>query len=61
MYAATAAEMEAQGGCYLYNGQKIPSAEVSYNRVLQAELFKKSCELVGLRINGQTADVRRIS
>ncbi|KAM9832693.1 polyprenol dehydrogenase [Aulostomus maculatus] len=48
IYAAVASEMEGVGGCYLYNGEKRQSAHDSYNSELQAELWKKSCELVGL-------------
>ncbi|XP_077370615.1 polyprenol dehydrogenase isoform X2 [Festucalex cinctus] len=48
MYAAAAAEMEGVGGCYLYNGEKRQSAQDSYDSELQAELWKKSCELAGL-------------
>ena len=48
VYAATASEMEGVGGCYLYNGQKTKSSDSSYDSELQAEMWKKSCELVGL-------------
>lgn len=48
IYAAVASEMEGVGGCYLYNGQKTKSSDSSYDSELQAELWKKSCELVGL-------------
>ncbi|XP_067349316.1 dehydrogenase/reductase SDR family member on chromosome X isoform X3 [Channa argus] len=49
IYTAAASEMEGVGGCYLYNGQKTQSLDVSYNSELQAKLWKKSCELVGLQ------------
>lgn len=49
VYAAAASEMEGVGGCYLYNGQKTQSAGVSYDSELQAKLWKKSCQLVGLQ------------
>lgn len=49
IYAAAAAEMEGMGSCYLYNGEKRRSADVSYDSELQAELWKKSCQLVGLK------------
>uniref|UniRef100_A0A4W6EFK6 Dehydrogenase/reductase (SDR family) X-linked n=1 Tax=Lates calcarifer TaxID=8187 RepID=A0A4W6EFK6_LATCA len=49
IYTAAASEMEGVGGCYLYNGQKTQSSDLSYNSELQAELWKKSCELVGLQ------------
>ncbi|XP_070711609.1 polyprenol dehydrogenase isoform X2 [Pempheris klunzingeri] len=48
VYAAAASEMEGVGACYLYNGEKKQSAEPSYDSELQAKLWKKSCELVGL-------------
>ncbi|XP_037552322.1 dehydrogenase/reductase SDR family member on chromosome X [Nematolebias whitei] len=49
IYAAAAAEMEGVGGCYLYNGEKTQSSELSYDSELQVKLWKKSCELVGLQ------------
>ncbi|KAM7374986.1 hypothetical protein PAMA_014192 [Pampus argenteus] len=49
VYAAAASEMEGVGGCYLYNGLKTQSSGSSYDSELQAELWKKSCELVGLQ------------
>ncbi|XP_034029393.1 dehydrogenase/reductase SDR family member on chromosome X isoform X2 [Thalassophryne amazonica] len=48
IYAAVASEMEGVGGCYLYNGQKTQSSPVSYDSNVQAQLWKKSCALVGL-------------
>uniref|UniRef100_A0A3P9MBU0 Dehydrogenase/reductase (SDR family) X-linked n=1 Tax=Oryzias latipes TaxID=8090 RepID=A0A3P9MBU0_ORYLA len=48
VYAAAAAEMEGVGGCYLYNGRKTRSSESSYDAELQEQLWKKSCQLVGL-------------
>nr|XP_046238516.1 dehydrogenase/reductase SDR family member on chromosome X [Scatophagus argus] len=49
IYAAAASEMEGLGGCYLYNGEKKQSSDISYDSELQAKLWKKSCELVGLQ------------
>ncbi|AWO95837.1 Hypothetical protein SMAX5B_000913 [Scophthalmus maximus] len=49
VYAAAASEMEGVGGCYLYNGEKTQSSDLSYDPELQVELWKKSCELVGLQ------------
>ncbi|KAF1371942.1 hypothetical protein PFLUV_G00275900 [Perca fluviatilis] len=49
VYAAAASEMEGVGGCYLYNGHRKQSSDTSYDSELQAELWKKSCELVGLQ------------
>ncbi|XP_076579975.1 polyprenol dehydrogenase [Chaetodon auriga] len=48
IYAAAALEMEGVGGCYLYNGEKRQSSDISYDSELQAKLWKKSCQLVGL-------------
>ncbi|XP_017285529.1 dehydrogenase/reductase SDR family member on chromosome X isoform X2 [Kryptolebias marmoratus] len=48
-YAGAAAEMEGVGGFYLYNGEKTQSSDLSYDSELQAKLWKKSCELVGLQ------------
>uniref|UniRef100_A0A3B4WUL9 Dehydrogenase/reductase (SDR family) X-linked n=1 Tax=Seriola lalandi dorsalis TaxID=1841481 RepID=A0A3B4WUL9_SERLL len=45
VYAAVASEMEGVGGRYVYNGRKTRSADLSYDSELQAELWKKSCEL----------------
>ncbi|XP_028323539.1 polyprenol dehydrogenase [Gouania willdenowi] len=49
VYAAAASEMEGVGGCYLYNGEKKQSSDLSYDSDLQAVLWKKSCQLVGLQ------------
>uniref|UniRef100_A0A8D0CZH7 Dehydrogenase/reductase (SDR family) X-linked n=1 Tax=Sander lucioperca TaxID=283035 RepID=A0A8D0CZH7_SANLU len=49
VYAAAASELEGVGGCYLYNGHRKQSSDTSYDSELQAELWKKSCELVGLQ------------
>ncbi|XP_072235405.1 polyprenol dehydrogenase [Leuresthes tenuis] len=49
VYAAAAPDMEGVGGCYLYNGQRTRSSDLSYDSELQARLWKKSCELVGLQ------------
>ncbi|XP_071758216.1 polyprenol dehydrogenase [Centroberyx gerrardi] len=49
IYAAAASEMDGVGGCYLYNGQKTQSADITYEADIQAELWKRSCELVGLQ------------
>ncbi|KAM6958466.1 polyprenol dehydrogenase [Tautogolabrus adspersus] len=49
LFAAAASELEGVGACYFYNGEKRQSADASYDTELQAELWKKSCELVGLQ------------
>lgn len=46
--------MEGVGGSYLYNGQKRQSSDISYDSELQAKLWKKSCELVGLQEDWRT-------
>lgn len=48
IYAATAPELEGVGGCYLYNGEKTDSSDVTYDTEVQAELWKRSCLLVGI-------------
>ncbi|XP_034145612.1 dehydrogenase/reductase SDR family member on chromosome X isoform X2 [Esox lucius] len=52
LLAATASQLEGVGGCYLYNGQKTKSAEITYHQDVQAELWKRSCALVGLGPEG---------
>ncbi|XP_034406866.1 dehydrogenase/reductase SDR family member on chromosome X isoform X1 [Cyclopterus lumpus] len=49
IYAAAAPDMEGVGACYLYNSLKTQSSDSSYDAELQARLWKKSCELVGLQ------------
>uniref|UniRef100_A0AAQ4R083 BED-type domain-containing protein n=1 Tax=Gasterosteus aculeatus aculeatus TaxID=481459 RepID=A0AAQ4R083_GASAC len=49
IYAAASSELEGVGACYLYNSHRIQSSDSSYDSELQAELWKKSCELVGIR------------
>ncbi|KAM3585250.1 uncharacterized protein V6R79_011852 [Siganus canaliculatus] len=48
VFAAAASELEGVGSCYLYNGEKRQSSDSSYSVELQAKLWKKSSELVGL-------------
>ncbi|XP_029376034.1 polyprenol dehydrogenase isoform X2 [Echeneis naucrates] len=59
IYVAAAAEMEGVGGCYVYNGQKTRSSDLSYDSQLQAELWKKSCELTGFREAWRASDGHR--
>uniref|UniRef100_A0A2D4GUR2 Dehydrogenase/reductase SDR family member on chromosome X n=2 Tax=Micrurus TaxID=8634 RepID=A0A2D4GUR2_MICCO len=47
-YAAVSQELEGVGGCYLYNEQRIKSADVSYDDELQKRLWTESCRLVGI-------------
>ncbi|XP_034533978.1 dehydrogenase/reductase SDR family member on chromosome X [Notolabrus celidotus] len=49
LLAAASSEFEGVGACYLYNGEKRSSAEVSYDTELQAKLWKRSSELVALQ------------
>ncbi|XP_043928451.1 dehydrogenase/reductase SDR family member on chromosome X [Protopterus annectens] len=48
IYAAVSPQMEGIGGCYLYNGQRTKSADVSYDEELQKKLWVQSCKLVGI-------------
>ncbi|XP_041940115.1 dehydrogenase/reductase SDR family member on chromosome X-like isoform X1 [Alosa sapidissima] len=48
IFAATAAELEGVGGCYLHNGRRARSAAASYDEALQAHLWTQSCRLAGL-------------
>ncbi|XP_012813062.1 dehydrogenase/reductase SDR family member on chromosome X isoform X4 [Xenopus tropicalis] len=48
IYASVAPELEGIGGCYLYNGQKTKSADISYNEDLQRKLWNESCKMVGI-------------
>uniref|UniRef100_A0A4W5NEL4 Dehydrogenase/reductase (SDR family) X-linked n=1 Tax=Hucho hucho TaxID=62062 RepID=A0A4W5NEL4_9TELE len=47
--AATASQLEGVGGCYFYNGERIESADMTYDHNVRAELWKQSCALVGLQ------------
>ncbi|XP_070799689.1 polyprenol dehydrogenase [Pituophis catenifer annectens] len=47
-YAAVSPELEGVGGCYLYNGKRTKSADVSYDDELQKRLWTESCRLVGI-------------
>ncbi|KAL1021830.1 hypothetical protein UPYG_G00018590 [Umbra pygmaea] len=47
--AASACQLEGIGGCYLYNGAKTKSADITYDHHVQAELWKQSCALIGLQ------------
>ncbi|XP_028656722.1 dehydrogenase/reductase SDR family member on chromosome X [Erpetoichthys calabaricus] len=46
IYAAVAPDLEGTGGCYLYNGQKVKSADITYDEQLQHQLYHQSCDLV---------------
>uniref|UniRef100_A0A3B4B6G7 Dehydrogenase/reductase (SDR family) X-linked n=1 Tax=Periophthalmus magnuspinnatus TaxID=409849 RepID=A0A3B4B6G7_9GOBI len=49
VFAAVSSQMEGVGGVYLYNGEKTRSAEISYDSDLQIQLWKRSCQVVGLQ------------
>ncbi|KAM6446374.1 polyprenol dehydrogenase isoform 2-T2 [Liasis olivaceus] len=48
IYAAISPELEGVGGCYLYNGQRTKSSDISYDEELQKRLWTESCRLVGI-------------
>ncbi|XP_053562411.1 dehydrogenase/reductase SDR family member on chromosome X [Bombina bombina] len=51
IYASVSPDMEGVGGCYLYNGQKSKSADISYNEVFQKNLWTESCKMVRLPVS----------
>ncbi|XP_063811555.1 E3 SUMO-protein ligase ZBED1 isoform X4 [Pseudophryne corroboree] len=51
IYAAVSPDLEGIGGCYLYNGQKIKSADITYNAELQEKLWTESCKMVALPVS----------
>ncbi|XP_069493127.1 polyprenol dehydrogenase isoform X2 [Ambystoma mexicanum] len=48
IYAAGAPELEGIGGCYLYNGAKTQSSDLSYDEELQRRLWTASCKMTGV-------------
>ncbi|XP_026880880.2 dehydrogenase/reductase SDR family member on chromosome X-like isoform X3 [Electrophorus electricus] len=48
VYAAASPELEGVGGCYLYEGKRVSSSALSYDVELQAQLWRRSCSLLGL-------------
>ncbi|XP_053313340.1 dehydrogenase/reductase SDR family member on chromosome X isoform X2 [Spea bombifrons] len=50
IYASVSPHLEGMGGCYLYNGNKTKSADITYDEELQRKLWLKSCKLVGIPI-----------
>ncbi|KAG8450572.1 hypothetical protein GDO86_003008 [Hymenochirus boettgeri] len=46
VYASVSPELEGVGGCYLYNGHRAMSADISYNEELQQKLWHESCKMV---------------
>ncbi|XP_040279674.1 dehydrogenase/reductase SDR family member on chromosome X isoform X2 [Bufo bufo] len=51
VYTSVSPDLEGIGGCYLYNGEKIKSAEVSYNLELQKKLWTESCKMAALPVS----------
>ncbi|KAM8977110.1 polyprenol dehydrogenase [Pelodytes ibericus] len=51
IYASASPELEGIGGCYLYNGQKIKSSDISYDEELQRRLWNESCKMVGIQLS----------
>uniref|UniRef100_A0AAY5E9C5 Dehydrogenase/reductase (SDR family) X-linked n=1 Tax=Electrophorus electricus TaxID=8005 RepID=A0AAY5E9C5_ELEEL len=49
VYAAASPELEGVGGCYLYEGKRVSSSALSYDVELQAQLWRRSCSLLGLK------------
>ncbi|XP_073472501.1 polyprenol dehydrogenase isoform X1 [Aquarana catesbeiana] len=48
IYASISPDLEGIGGCYLYNGQRIKSADVTYNTEVQKKLWSESCKMAAL-------------
>ncbi|KAM5179807.1 E3 SUMO-protein ligase ZBED1 isoform 3-T6 [Mantella aurantiaca] len=48
IYASLSPELEGIGGCYLYNGQRIKSANVTYNTEIQKKLWTESCKMTAI-------------
>ncbi|XP_071993997.1 E3 SUMO-protein ligase ZBED1 isoform X3 [Engystomops pustulosus] len=51
IYACVSPDLEGIGGCYLYNGKRIDSSEVSYNLELQKKLWTESCKMAALPVS----------
>nr|XP_033803373.1 zinc finger BED domain-containing protein 1 isoform X3 [Geotrypetes seraphini] len=48
IFAAASPELEGVGGCYLYNGERTRSADISYDEDLQRKLWAVSCKMTGV-------------
>ncbi|XP_072283705.1 polyprenol dehydrogenase [Pyxicephalus adspersus] len=48
IYASISPDLEGIGGCYLFNGQRIKSADVTYNTEVQKKLWTESCKMAAL-------------
>ncbi|XP_066455981.1 dehydrogenase/reductase SDR family member on chromosome X [Eleutherodactylus coqui] len=51
IYSSVSPDLEGIGGCYLYNGERIKSADVSYNIELQKKLWTESCKMAVLPVS----------
>ncbi|XP_075052589.1 polyprenol dehydrogenase isoform X2 [Mixophyes fleayi] len=51
IYASVSPDLEGIGGCYLYNGQKIKSADITYDAELQKKLWTESCNMAALPVS----------
>uniref|UniRef100_A0A8C5LZ75 Dehydrogenase/reductase SDR family member on chromosome X n=1 Tax=Leptobrachium leishanense TaxID=445787 RepID=A0A8C5LZ75_9ANUR len=51
IYASVSSDLEGVGGCYLYNGQKEKSADISYNEDFQKRLWTESSQMTGMPIS----------
>ncbi|XP_068126041.1 E3 SUMO-protein ligase ZBED1 isoform X2 [Hyperolius riggenbachi] len=50
IYASVSPDLEGTGGCYLYNGEKIKSADVTYDAEVQMKLWLESCKMAALPV-----------
>ncbi|XP_030057963.1 polyprenol dehydrogenase [Microcaecilia unicolor] len=48
IFAAASPELEGVGGCYLHNGKRTKSADISYDEDLQRKLWVMSCKMTGV-------------
>ncbi|XP_075450710.1 polyprenol dehydrogenase isoform X2 [Ascaphus truei] len=48
IYASVSPELEGIGGCFLSNGNRTKSVDLSYNEELQTKLWTESCKMVGI-------------
>lgn len=51
IYTTVSPDLEGIGGCYLYNGERTKSADVSYDIELQKKLWTESCKMVALPVS----------
>ncbi|XP_075191583.1 polyprenol dehydrogenase isoform X2 [Anomaloglossus baeobatrachus] len=48
IYSSISPDLEGIGGCYLYNGTRTKSADLSYNLELQKKLWTETCKMATL-------------